>query len=867
MGHLLGNVAKFRSRRIPAIVFLVLAALVSAEDKLPPAAARKVSFEADVEPILRKRCYACHGPQMQTSGFRVDDRESALKGGNSGAVIKAGDSAASPFILRVAGAKDLMRMPPGGAPLTTEQVGILRAWIDQGVTYPAHAVAAKPTAPKSNTFWSFQPVRKPEPPPVMNRAWVRNPVDAFVLDRLERERIQPSPEAAKATLLRRLSLDLTGLPPTVEELNAFLNDNRPDAYERQVERLFESPHYGEKWARFWLDLARYGDSDGYEKDWVRPWAWRYREWVIRALNDDMPFDRFTVEQIAGDLLPGANVETRVATGFHRNTLTNREGGVDSEQFRFENVVDRAATMGTVWMGLTVGCAQCHDHKFDPVKQSDFYRLAAFFDNVNEVDIDAPMEGEVGPWLHARAEYRTKREELLKEYRVAELQKDWEANMLQTAANPGKRTDWDLAWDCLLKLCSGGDCEAAIRTKPEQRTERDRDILIDHFVKNYHFAVGGAKYKELKLNELDGKLAKLKQTYPQLTQALTIVESDSARKSYLRVRGNYKALGIEVQPGVPEVFGGVPGSRMSRLELARWLVSQKNPLTARVMANRFWQELFGQGLVKTSDDFGKQGDRPTHPELLDWLAADFVDSGWSMKSLQKRIVLSATYRQSSAERPDLQTKDPANTLLARQSRLRLPAELIRDEALAVSGLLWPKIGGPSVRPPQPKGVAELGYSNSVKWEDSQGQDRYRRGLYIHFQRTTPYPLMANFDAPKGNVSVCHRLRSNTPLQALNLLNDPVFLEAAQALAYRVSTGPASFDDRLRNAYRLALGRDPESREVERLRTFFNQQKGILDKEPQSVAALVPAAGASRLDDAAWVTLSSVLLNLDEFITRE
>ncbi len=868
MGHLVATASYSRLRYFSVGVLTWLAlSLVCAADPLPPASQRKVSFETDVEPIFKQRCYACHGPRLQTSGFKLDDREAALKGGNSGADIKPGNSAASPLILRVAGGgKDLTRMPPGGAALTPDQIGILRAWIDQGVTYPAQAAAAKPAPHQTSTFWAFQSVHKPDVPPVMDRAWVRNPIDAFILDRLEREKIQPSPEANKAILLRRLSLDLTGLPPTVAELEAFINDNRPDAYERQVDRLLESPHYGEKWARFWLDQARYGDSDGYEKDWVRPNAWRYREWVIRALNNDMPFDRFTVEQIAGDELPNATVEDKVATGFHRNTLTNREGGVDNEQFRFENVIDRASTVGIVWLGLTVGCAQCHDHKFDPIKQSDFYRLAAFFDNLDEVDIDAPMPGEMGPWLSTHAEYRQKREALLQEYHVPELQADWETKMIDAADHPGKHTDWDLAWDVLLKLCVGGDCEAIIRTKPDQRTRRQSDVLTDHFIKNYHFAVDDAKIKEVKFKELDQKLEKLKETYPQLTQASTVAESSKHRKSYIRIRGNYKALGIEVQPGLPEVFRAPSSDHMTRLDLARWLVSGKNPLTARVAVNRFWQELFGQGIVKTSDDFGTQGDKPTHPELLDWLAAKFVDDGWSMKRIQRMIVMSATYRQSSEERPELEAKDPSNTLLARQSRLRLPAELIRDEALAASGLLSPKIGGPSVRPPQPKGVAELGYANSVKWVDSKGEDRYRRGLYIHFQRTTPYPLLANFDAPKGNVSVCTRLRSNTPLQALNLLNDPVFLEAAQALAYRVSSA-GSFEDRLRNAFRLALSRDPEPREVERLKKFFDQQKTILQNEPKSVAELVPVAGTDRTSDAAWVTLSSILLNLDEFITRE
>jgi hypothetical protein len=477
-----------------------------------------------------------------------------------------------------------------------------------------------------------------------------------------------------------------------------------------------------------------------------------------------------------------------------------------------------------------------------------------------------MPGEMGPWMRTHAEYREKREAVLKEYHVPELQAGWEAKMIEAAANPGKYTDWDLAWDVLLKLCVGGDCEAIIRTEPGQRTTRQRDVLTDHFVKNYHFAVGEAKVKEVRFKELEPKLENLKESYPQLTQASTVGESGKHRKSYIRIRGNYKALGIEVHPGLPEVFGVPQSDRMTRLDLARWLVSPGDPLTARVTVNRFWQELFGQGIVKTSEDFGTQGDRPTHAELLDWLAAKFIEDGWSMKRIQKLIVMSATYRQSSADRPDLQARDPNNMLLARQSRLRLPAEIVRDEALAASGLLSPKIGGASVRPPQPKGVAELGYANSVKWVESKGEDRYRRGLYIHFQRTTRYPLLANFDAARGNVSVCRRLRSNTPLQALNLLNDPVFLEAAQALAYRVSNA-SSFEDRLRQAFRLALSRDPEPREVERLKKFFDRQKAIFYTDPQAAAALVPVAGADRTSDAAWVTLSSILLNLDEFITRE
>jgi mono/diheme cytochrome c family protein len=854
-----------RYSKFAAFLFALASLPVFAQ--LPPAAERPIDFAKDIQPIFAQNCYGCHGPQMQTSGLRLDDGASALKGGNSGAVIQPGKSAESALVLRIAGAPNMMAMPPGKK-LSPEQVGVIRAWIDQGAKWPASETKVAEAPRRGASHWSFQPLHKPEPPAVRDAAWVRNPVDAFVLARLEREGIAPSPEASKPTLLRRLSLDLIGLPPTPAEIAGFVNDNRPDAYERQVNRLLASPHYGEKWARYWLDLAHYGDSDGYEKDWIRPSAWRYREWVINALNSDMPFDEFTIDQLAGDLLPHPTIEQRVATGFHRNTLTNREGGVDNEQFRFENVIARASTTGLVWMGLTVGCAQCHDHKFDPTTQKDFYSLAAFFDNVEETDIDAPMPGEIGPWLETHDEYRRKRQALLDEYHVPELQKEWEAKMIDAGDHPGKYTDWDLAWDVLLKLTVGGDGEKIIRKKPEARTQREQDALTDHFITYYFYAVGDAKNKEVKFKELAEKLNKLRDSYPHLTQALTLTESKEPHKSYLRLRGNYKNLGIEVHPGTPEFLGPQPAENPTRMDLARWLVSSKNPLTARVTVNRFWQELFGTGIVKTSDDFGMQGDRPTHPQLLDWLASEFIENGWSMKKVQKIIVMSATYRQTSTGRPDLESKDPANTLLARQTRIRLPAELIRDEALAVSGLLSPKIGGPSVRPFQPDGVSELGYGAGVKWKESEGEDRYRRGLYIHFQRTTPYPLLANFDAPRGDVTVCARLRSDTPLQALNLLNDPVFLEAARAFAYRVrSEAPGDFESRLRYAYQLAVDRNPTATEHARLEQFFEKQKSIFDKEPKSVDALASAGAPDRVNEAAWVTLSSVLLNLDEFITRE
>ncbi len=707
------------------------------------------------------------------------------------------------------------------------------------------------TTKESLTHWAFQPVKRP-PLPVATA----NPIDAFVLARLEKEKIAPSPEADRITLLRRVSLDLTGLPPTSEEAAEYLRDKAPDAYGRLVGRLLASPHFGEKWARHWLDQARYADSDGYEKDWVRPYAWRYRQWVIDAINRDMPFDRFSIEQLAGDLLPDATTEQRVATGFHRMTLTNREGGVDNTQFRFENTVDRAATTASVWLGITAGCAQCHDHKYDPISQKNFYQLYAFFDHVEEVDIDAPMPGEMGPFLDKNAEYRAKREALLKEYNVPALQAEWEKKMLWTSANLGKETNWDLAWDCLLKLTEFGDGEKIVRIPPEKRTTHERDVLADHFIRNYHFGVGPKIYKEVKFAELDGKLRALYESYPQLSQAMTLAESGAAAPTHIRVRGDYKALGIEVAPGVPEAFPPLPvGSKGTRLDLARWLFRENNPLTARVAVNRMWQELFGQGIVKTSEDLGVKGSAPSHPELLDRLASEFRESGWSRKQMLRLIVTSATYKQSSNARPELQTKDPTNVLLARQARLRLPGELIRDSALSVSGLLLPDVGGKSVRPPQPAGVTDLGYGKVV-WNESQGQQRYRRGLYIHFQRMTPYPMLMNFDGPKANVAACRRERSNTPLQALNLLNDPAFMEAAQALASQLPDG--GFEARLQFAFERALLRKPLQREVDSFKKYFLRQRAILQEEP-------PAA--EGLDAAAWTGVASVLLNLDEFVTRE
>lgn len=683
-------------------------------------------------------------------------------------------------------------------------------------------------------LWSLRPLKRPEPPSIAN---VSSPIDRFVRARLTKEGLSPSTEAPPTVRLRRLSLDLTGLPPTPSEVASFLADDSPGAWERQVDRLLRSPHYGEKWGRYWLDLARYADSDGYRADRFRPHAWRYRQWVIDALNRDLPFDQFTIEQLAGDLLPNATADQRIATGFHRNTLTNREGGTDPEQFRIEQVIDRTNTTGTVWLGLTVGCAQCHDHKYDPISQRDYYRLFAFFNDTEEDQMDAPMPGEMGPHLQARPAYDAKRRDLLERSDVPLLQAEWETQIREAANNPGKRLDWDHAFDDLRTDCEDG--EKILRLSAESRTRRQAKILTDYFVGNYARVISKERKDQLRYDVLAKQLRELDATLPAVSEAPILRTLE--RKSSILLRGDYKHPGDTVQPGTLAALQPMDagGSRPNRLDLSRWLLSPDNPLTSRVTVNRIWQEYFGQGLVRTSENFGRQGEQPTHPELLDWLAMEFVENGWSLKHLHKRIVMSAAYQQASVSRPDLTARDPENKLLARQARIRLSAESIRDSALLASGLLAREVGGPSVRPPQPAAAG------ATKWEESNGRARYRRGVYIQLSRTARYPFFTNFDGPTGYGVLCRRGRSNTPLQALNLLNDPVFSEAANALGVRVSSAAGSFAERLDQAFLACLGRIPAEDERQWLTAYWK----------------------SRPEATAWAQMASVLMNLDEFITRE
>lgn len=828
----------------------------------------KINFEKEIRPIFVDRCQVCHGAQMQMNGLRLDRRDDALRGGYAGTVITPGNSVTSKLIHMVTGQIEDKIMPPAGKRLTEKEIDLLRTWIDQGAEWTQTA-SDKATTPHSlkSSHWAFQQLTKPAIPEVSNRFWVRNEVDQFILSRLEQEKIRPSPEADRVTLIRRLSLDLTGLPPTPNEVATFVKDSSETAYEDLVSRLLNSPHYGEQWGRHWLDLARYGDSHGFRGDQFRPHAWRYRHWVINSFNADTPFDRFTTEQIAGDLIAGRKVEQWVATGFHRNTPTNTEGGSDPEEWRFEQVVNRTNTVGTVWLGITAGCAQCHDHKYDPLTQKEYYQLFAFFNDAEEVNIDAPLAGERGAYLRALPKYQARRQRLLDEHRIPEQQAIWEEKLRHHAKNPGKENNWDVAFDELRTFVDLG--EKILFTPTEFRSRKWEKRITDHFVSDYRQVVGREKWADMGLEKLSKELKELDTSLPPFSEAQAIHTERVPRQSYVFLRGSFKDPGIEVEPNTPAWLHPMETQqRATRLDLAHWLVSPENGVTPRVTVNRIWQQLFGRGIVGTSENFGSQGETPSHPALLNWLASEFRDNP-SFKKMIKKIVMSATYRQSSRMRKDVAERDPQNLLIARQQRFRLTAELIRDSTLVASGLLYPKIGGRSVRPPQPAGALRMGSTTMSRWRVSEGRDSYRRGMYIQYQRMAPYPLLTNFDMPTGYIAACRRERSNTALQALNLLNDPVFIEAAQALAFRAIAAEEDPTERLRYVFKLCLARNPDPVEIDWLETSLQEQRMILQSDLKRAQKLFPVEleGIPPEDGAAWVSMSSVLLNLDEFLTRE
>jgi hypothetical protein len=737
----------------------------------------------------------------------------------------------------MAGEEGLERMPPRGDRVTAAELATIAAWIDAGAKPGMTEAVQGPTKP---TLWSLTPPKAIAIP----AGEASHPIDRFVRQRLAREKLLPSPEADKRTLLIRLALDLTGLPPEEKDLREFLADNRPNSFERQVDRLLASPHYGERWGRWWLDQARYADSNGYSIDGPRT-MWQYRNWVINALNADMPFNQFATEQLAGDLLPSPTVSQKVATGFHRNTMLNQEGGIDLEQFRVEAVVDRANTTATVFLGLTLGCAQCHDHKFDPLSQKDYYRFLAFFNSCDEPTLDlSPPE--------SRKKQSVDRKNLADiEKKLSKLEKLDAAAVekLEGQLSPMARLTLPDDIRKILEIAINGRTpaqhEALVATLRRRQTSNQ---LASALVAVHPLAILGQIHLAESRLALGDAAGRLRSTMVEPATALILEERKEPRQTYVMLGGDFTRKGAVVEPGIPMALPALATSKSpNRLDLARWLFMPGNPLVGRVLANRVWQVYFGIGLVETENDFGTQGSPPTHPELLDWMALQIAKDGYSLKQLHRLIVTSATYRQSSRHRADLETVDARNRLLARQSRLRLEAELLRDRSLAASGLLDRTIGGPSVFPSQPTGVYSF-TQVPKQWKTSPGTDRYRRGMYTFLWRSAPHPGLALFDAPDAGATCTRRHRSTTPLQALTLLNDASQVECAKSLAMNLKSINGSAK-RVDLVFQRCLNRPPTTAEAKLLCEFIEQEM-VTTSENESLIALC-----------------RVMLNSEEFLTRE
>ncbi len=1030
------NLAHWMSRWIPAAALLALLAA-------PATAGEKLSFNRDIRSILSNNCFACHGPDESTreSGLRLDTRAGALGEDGGPAAIDLDSVDDSELLARITSDDEDLRMPPvdTGKQLSADEVARLRQWISEGATYEPH--------------WSFVPPRQPELPAVRDSRWASNAIDHFILVQLESNRLAPSPEADRATLIRRLYLDLLGVLPTPAEVAAFETSKHPQAYEELVDRLLANPHFGERWGRHWLDQARYADSNGYAIDEPRT-MWPYRDWVIDAFNKDLPFDQFTIEQLAGDLLDDPTLENLVATGFHRNTLINNEGGTKADQFRVEQNKDRIDTTGSVWLALSVGCAQCHTHKYDPIEHREYYQLYAFFDSLQDQNSVAPTIKAHSPIQRQQIESLSTQIAAIRstlevdDEQVAARRAKWEAGLVAKA--PAVDPDWKvlafddysskhgatfetLADDSIVvgganrpddrytlrasapittirslrlelrrheSLPLGGPGRAsngnivlselrllgpdgqprrfagawadhsqprydvagaiddnpktgwAINNSPEgganqnrvahlvlaeplELNKNDRIVIEMEFHNGTSvYNVGGFRlsaasaasphFQETKarqelaaiatlpiekrsaaqqqqldhgfaredpvlgpaaerLTQLEAELQSIEKSVPS---AMVLRELAKPRTTHIHLRGDFLRPGLVVEPNVPAILPALyapsddtpsddaASARATRLDLARWLVRDDHPLTARVRVNRVWMRLFGDGLVETENDFGTQGSPPTHPELLDWLAIHFREQGWSTKQLIRLMVNSSTYRQSSQMRADLQQADPQNLLLGRQNRVRVEAEIVRDLALSAAGLLSPKIGGPSVFPPQPDGVYSFTQTNK-SWKTSQGEDRYRRGMYTFFYRSAPHPMLSTFDVPNFNQTCTRRDRSNTPLQSLTMANDEALVEAAQALALRIlseTSAENSVDaaSRVERMFRTSLCRTPTEKELSALLAFFTAQQQHFAEREEDAQKFAPGelpTGVSRGDAAAWTATARVLLNLDEMITRE
>ena len=914
-----------------------------------------VSYNRDVRPILAEHCFACHGPddEHRKADLRLDSQDDVTRAG----VIKPGDAGASELVKRLKSQDpDEMMPPPESGVLSQAEKDVLSEWINLGAEYQKH--------------WAFEPVVKSALPRVSDQSWCVNPIDQFVFKRLEDEGLRPSDQAHRAVLIKRLYIDLIGLLPTPDQVDAFLADDSENAYETVVDELLKSKHYGERWGRHWLDQARYADSNGYTFDNARV-MWPYRNWVIDAINDDMPFDEFTVVQLAGDLLPDPTKEQLTATGFHRNTLINEEGGTDAEQFRVESVIDRTNTTGTVWLALTVGCAQCHNHKFDPVSQRDYYSLFAFFNNTADrnnrgpevtfrnphaeeiadldrqlaalkieekeravIDAAKPEEWTVLEPVEAKsasnASFETLQDQSLlvsgpnpieetyeviyraEKGTVAAFQIDVLPHEALPKGGPGRASNGNFVMvDVQFEDADGNELQLEpVAIADYSQSQYDVSLAVDedlesgwaintnqkgnvaHWAKfllvdpivlekttdlrlRMRFNQGSQPYNlgrfrlsssarrpqvdliPLRRKDLEAKKRKLE---AGIVKSMVMRELEKPRVTHLFTRGDFLRPAESVQPAVLGNLHQWHKSEqpLNRLDLARWLVDEGNPLTPRVAVNRMWEKFFGVGLVETVEDFGVQGATPSHPDLLDWLAAEFVDRGWSQKQIHRLIVTSATYRQSSNARDDLEREDPLNRLMGRQSRLRVDAEIVRDLALSASGKLVSTIGGPSVYPPQPAGVYAF-TQKKKNWPTSQGPDRFRRTMYTFFYRSSPHPMLTAFDAPRFNVTCTRRGRSNTPLQSLMVANDPGLFELNEALAARAVSEEKDEQMQLKHMFRLALCRYPTPQELEFLQTFLHDQKRKFSNRMPGLEA--------KASNSALVAVARVLMNLDEFITRE
>lgn len=903
----------------------------------------KVDFNSDVKPLLNKHCVTCHGGVKKAADYSLLFKHEALKPGKSGKPsIVPGNADASEFIHRLTLDDPEERMPKNGHPLSNDEINLLRKWIDQGAQWGDHWAytrVERPEMPKLGTFWSRLGITKSD-----ETTWVKNGIDYFVVDKLkygpveptsglslpQHSFLHPSPEADKTTLLRRVSLDLTGLPPTEKQTADFLADKSPKAYETLVDSLLASPAYGEKWAGMWLDLARYADTKGYERDPGRK-IWRYRDWLIKAFNQDKPYDQFVIDQLAGDLLPQPIDDQLIATGFHRNTMNNDEGGTQDEEFRTAALIDRVNTTWDVFQGTTFGCVQCHNHPYDPFVNDEYYKYMAFFNNTRDEDVtsdtpklrfytgdDSLKVVQLTQWVKQHAatpqQAYTSSQQLINFVRVMEpkinshdfdeyvnaslldakyfgVQHEGSARIKNVTLTGKNRLiiswgtkaekalltlrDGSLTGPVLATLLVPQKDSVMIFTLPELQGKHNLYLSLNssknpkEWVKikwvSFQSALPGQS--PAKLDGIDAQLNALLNAKPDETPIFWEGTGDLHRKTYVFERGNWLVKGKEVKPDVPHSLPPMPKNYpRNRLGLARWMTSREHPLTARVLVNRLWEQLFGQGIVETVEDMGTQGIAPTHHELLDYLSVEFMETDkWSVKQLLKRIVLSATYRQRSDVTPEMLEKDPYNKYFARGPRVRLASEQVRDQALAISNLLSSKMYGPSVMPPQPDGIWQSPY-NGESWVPSQGEDRYRRALYTYWKRTAPYPSMVTFDSPSREFCQVRRLRTNTPLQALVTLNDPVYVEAAQQVACYMLAHGQTPEQRIQAAFRRIMLRDLAPKRVAILARLYRTTENHYRQHPDEAQKLLARTDATPQEAALTVT-ANTMLNLDEVITKE